>query len=197
MADAVDLHDDALWVGGYYELAIELGEHDDRRLDQALRALWRAAAVEGCWGVTGRRPSSYAVAQCTLSELRQYGQLAGVVRLPKGQRAVCAVAMRERSVAAWVTFFIPVGALERAEPRSAAFPFRGGDSLLWRRPLDRWLADIGRRVFQVAPFQLGLIGHDVTGLSSASALNGEPPEERWAGYLIPAAGELAYHQADR
>ncbi|TDD99083.1 hypothetical protein [Jiangella asiatica] len=206
MADATDLHDDALWLGGSYDLAMELGDRDDSRLAAALDAVWRAAQVEDCVGVPGEAGNAVVESECTLDALLRHGRLAGRTVLPRGRPVVCGVrALRgaraagngRRAGVDWLVFFLPVGALDRAEPRSAAFPFRGGDSLLWRRPLDRWLSGIGAAVHQEVPYRLGLVGPDVAGLTTARALDGEPPAERWAGYLIPRDGELVYHQADR
>ncbi|WP_146605254.1 hypothetical protein [Jiangella anatolica] len=197
-ADASDLHDDALWLGGAYELAIELGERDDARLDAALTALWEAAGVVGCQAAVRAEPGTWTDSPCTAAALQRHGRLAGQVALPRRRTVVCgARAVRQRSGADWLVFFIPVGALDLAEPRSAAFPFRGGDSLLWRRPLDRWLAGIGAEVHAAVPFRLALIGPEVAGLTSARSLGGRPPAERWAAYLLPSGDGLEYHQADR
>lgn len=197
MADASDLQDEALWLGGSYELALELGDRDDARLHAALVAVWRAADVEGCLAMHGE-PREYVDVPCTLEQLERHGRLVGTTAFPNGTRVICGVrAVRQESGTDWLVFFIPVGSLERAEPRSAAFPFRGGDSLLWRRPLDRRLSELGRQVYAAVPYRLGLIGPEVTGMTSARKLAGGPPEERWAGYLIPAGDELSYHYADR
>lgn len=202
-ADASDLHDDALWLGGAYELAMEVGERDDARLDAALTALWAAAGVTGCQGVDGvsvgrGAPAAWVDTPCTVASLQRHGRLAGLVTLPRRRSVVCgARAVRQTSGTDWLVFFIPVGALDLAEPRSAAFPFRGGDSLLWRRPLDRWLAGIGAQVHAQVPLRLALIGPEVAGLTTARSLGGQPPAERWAAYLIPSDSGLEYHRADR
>ncbi|SEF15794.1 hypothetical protein SAMN04488561_5081 [Jiangella alba] len=197
-ADASDLRDDALWLGGAYELAVELGERDDARLEAALTTLWAAAEVAGCHAAGRDDPGTWTDAPCSAAELQRHGRLAGLVTLPRQRTVVCgARAVRQVSGTDWLVFFIPVGALDLAEPRSAAFPFRGGDSLLWRRPLDRWLAGIGARLFAAVPFRLALIGPEVAGLTTARSLGGQPPAERWAAYLIPSGSGLEYHHADR
>lgn len=50
VAAADDMNDDENWTGGFYELSLALGAADDRRLDQAVRSLWRAAGVQECRG---------------------------------------------------------------------------------------------------------------------------------------------------
>lgn len=198
VTDAADLEDSSLWDGGRYGLAMELEDTDDQ-LDAALTALWDAGGVERCAVKTSAPPGAWHDAALTADNLRRHGLLAGVVGLPKAKRCVCGVALdtgshgRQR----WLTFFVPVVALEFAERRSAAFSFRGGDSLLWRRPLDRWFAAVGERVYDVMPFRLGLIGREPTGLTTAARLREAAPPERWVGYLLPTEGALAYHPADR
>jgi len=198
VADASDLQDEALWHGGRYELALELGDRDESRLQAALQAVWGAAEVEGCLGPTDGRPPGYHDVPCTVEHVERHGWLAGVARLPRGRSVVVAArVIRQRSGTDWLVFFVPVVALELAEPRSAAFGFRGADSLLWRRPLDRWLARLGQSVHRVAPCRLGLIGPDVAALTTARKLAGAPPAERWAGFLLPQGAELVYLAADR
>ncbi|TDD65343.1 hypothetical protein E1262_25575 [Jiangella aurantiaca] len=197
-ADASDLRDDTLWLGGAYELAVELGERDDVRLEAALTTLWAVADVAGCHAADRDDTGTWTEAPLTAVALQRHGRLAGLVTLPRRRTVVCGVrAVRQVSGTDWLVFFIPVGALDLAEPRSAAFPFRGGDSLLWRRPLDRWLAGIGARVYEAVPFRLALIGPEVAGLTTARSLGGQPPVERWAAYLIPSDAGLEYHPADR
>jgi hypothetical protein len=166
-------------------------------LDRAVAVAWRAAGMAGCLGLTKRWPRTYAEVACTADSLRRHGQLVGTVTLPRRQPAVCVLTIVEKPGASWLTLSIPMAALELVEPRSAAFPFRGSDSLLWRRPLDKWFAGLGRHIHDVLSFELALIGHDVAGMTTAAGLRAGPPTERWVGYLAMTAGALVYHPANR
>jgi hypothetical protein len=185
------------WYGGFYELALELGDPSDARLEAALGVVWSAAEVEGCYGSHLIAPSEQETVPCTLASLLRFGHLRGVVRLPNGAPLVCGVvAVREDDGADWLDFYLPLGALGRAEPRSnehmVGDPSDGSASLNWRRPIDDWLAGLGARVYAAAGFRLGLIGNEVSGATDAAAIAGDPPARRRIGYLIPSDGNVRY-----
>src|ERR1700761_4212551 len=179
------------WRGGFYELALELGDTSDARLDAALSVLWSAAEVEGCYGSHRVAPSEQETVPCNLASLLRFGHLHGVVRLPNGAPVVCGVvAVREDDGPDWLDFYLPLGALGRAEPRShehmVGDPSGGSASLTWRRPIDDWMAGLGARVYAAAGFRLGLIGNEVSGQTDAATIASDPPAHRWIGYLMPS-----------
>lgn len=184
------------WHGGFYELAIEVGDHSDERLGRALDALWRAAGISGCYGSRECEPGDQAVVGCTLESLEQFGHLRGVVQLPAGPVVVCgAVAIREDSGPDWLDFYLPLGALARADPRVGAFPF-GSDggtvSMVWRQPIDAWLASIGMQVYGSVDYRLGLIGCEASGQVYAADIGAGSPPPRGFGYLLPGNGPPRY-----
>ncbi|GAA3221525.1 hypothetical protein [Actinocorallia longicatena] len=104
------------------------------------------------------------------------------MQLPAGRRTVCGcVAVREEHGPDWLDFYLPLGALARTEPRiSDGFPFdddSGEPSLTWRHPLDEWLATIASTIHK--------------------KIDGNPPAERWAGYLMLSDGILRYTPANK
>lgn len=148
------LVDQEAWRGGFYELAIQLGAPDDARLGVAVRMLASAACIEGPWLLDGPLGCAEA-ASWTVADLSR-GHLRGLVRLPGGQQTLCSViAVREDEGEDWLDLCLPLEALSRCDSRVGAFPFGedGGEgSLVWRRPIDDWLAGIARRVGQAAGF---------------------------------------------
>jgi hypothetical protein len=194
------------WHGGFYELAIEFGDTNDERLGRALAALWRAADIRGCYGSREREPHEMATVPCTVESLDTFGHLRGLVELPNGIPMVCgAVAVREDEGPDWLDFYLPTGALGRADRRVNAFPFGedgGSSSLEWRRPIDDWLARIAttdrtQEVYASVDFQLGLIGFEVSGDTYAKDLNSDPAPPRSIGYLIPDTNSPRYLPATR
>jgi hypothetical protein len=168
MADPADIADETNWYGGFYELALEIGPSDDPRLDAALELLLRGARVAG--------------------RVDHGGHLRGVVGLPDGMSVVCGgLAIREdEGPSCWACFYLPLGALERADARVGGYPFGSFErSLEWRLPIDDWLAAVGREVYREVPFRLGKIGMEVSALEIDEAM----------GTLVPADGELVYTRA--
>jgi len=201
--DPSNLDDQENWAGGFYELAIEIGPTDDRRLEETLTALWRIAAIEGCF-VGGRAGRSGRVAvPVSLSSLETAGHLRGAVTLPGNRVSVCGVvALREEKAGTgrsdWLVLYVPLGALARIDPRVRGFPFddqSGAASLAWRRPLDMRLADVGTRVYTEVPFELALVGLESVGEIHAEGLQAGIPTVRMHGILAPVDGKLRYYGA--
>jgi len=197
MADPADLDDDENWKGGFFELAIELGDCDDARLDTALRTAWDAARVDGAYehGERDRRGRwAHRPVDVSIASLARYGHLRGLVTLPTGERTVFgAVAVREDGGPDWLDLYIPTEALHRLWPSVGAFPFGASAAADWARILSDWYVTIARIVFQAVPFRLGLVGFEVSGMAYADGL--EIPEDRYMGYLVPDRGTLTYHAA--
>jgi hypothetical protein len=196
------LDDPDNWVGGYYELALELGPTDDERLEAAIRAVCSHTAAVGWYALGERRPVAEEPLPCTLESISRHGQLRGIVNLPSGEQVVCGlVVVREEGGSYepdWLDFYIPMGALGRIDSRVGGYPFGDdADSLQWRRPLDDWLAEIGRRVYENVRFRLGLVGMEVSGEMYAGELASEVPATRVSGLLVPEGAEIRYYPATK
>jgi len=105
------------------------------------------------------------------------------------------VIIREESAQRdWLDFYIPLGALSRADARVGAFMGESGiKTLAWRLPIDEWLAGMGRRIYQSAAFDYGLIGFEVAGKD----LPATDDEERYISFLVPVEGNVHYLAATR
>lgn len=106
--------------------------------------------------------------------------------------------MTEEEGPDWLVFSLPLGALERVQPRIGSFPLGddgGPRSLTWRRPLDLWLADIARGVYDSVRFKLALVGWEPMFEAHADELAGEVPSERDHAYLVPTPSGLSYYEA--
>ena len=124
------------------------------------------------------------------------------MHLPSGERVVCGlVVVREEGGSYepdWLDFYIPLGALGRIDPREGGYPFGDFDeSLEWRRPLDDWLAELGRHVYENVRFRLGLVGMEVSGEIYAGQLASGVPTTRVYGLLVPEATEVRYYAATK
>ncbi len=197
--DASTLTDPESWVGGFYELAIELGERDDARLEEALRVVWSTPEVEGPWPRPGRAvaPEASRVEPGLAALEEAGGHLAGRARLPSGARVVCGTCVvREIDGPDWLVLYLPLGALGAIDPRVGGYPFSHvRRSLEWREPLDAWLRAIGESVFAEVPFELGAIGFEVSGEVYAAQLRAEVPRQHDEAYLLRVGAGLRYHPA--
>lgn len=176
------------WTGGFYELAMQLGERDDVRLQAAAGVLARAAGITGPWHVQWQ-PDRVRCVSWNIADLAA-GQLRGQVQLPGGQQVICAVtAVREDHGDDWLDLSIPLEALGRGDARIGGFPFGpdGGDtSLRWRRPVDDWLARLAGEVRQQTGFRHAVIGFEVSGSIRAETLKNQPEGRPYA--LVLANG---------
>lgn len=199
-ASAEYISDPKNWTGSYYELALEMGERNDERLEAALRMVWATADVEGCFAPD--EAGKHVAVDCNLDALLRYGHLRGKVKLPGGLEAVCGVVVVREDVEPgfygpdWLDFYLPMVSLSRADDRVGAY-WRGDleDSLSWRRPIDDWLAGVAKHVYEAAPFKLGLIGEETSGMAYSDRLQGGIPEDRPFAYLVPERGQLAFYPA--
>jgi len=121
------------WDGGFYELAILLGFADDGRVHAAARAIWSSLGIDG---PTVSHDSTGEDSHSLASALKA-GHQRGIAQLPGGVRVACGLLLiREEDTGRdWLDFYIPLGALARADSRVGAFPVGGQTdrSLEWRR----------------------------------------------------------------
>jgi len=174
--------------GGFYELAIQLGPRDDQRLQTALSTVAQVAQIEGPWHVTFSPAPQVKRVSWSVTDLER-GQLRGLVRPVGSLQTLCVVvAVREDAGDDWLDVCLPLEALSRIETRVRAFPFGddgGAESLIWRRPYDDWLAQIGRAVYRDVGFELGAIGFEMSGIVDAESVADGVPDNRGYGVLQP------------
>jgi hypothetical protein len=167
---------------------MQLGEHDDVRLQAAVGALARAAGITGPWHVQWQ-PDRVRRADWSVPDLAA-GQLRGQVRLPSGQQVICAVvAVRETDGDDWLDLCLPLEALGRGDARIGGYPFEPdrGASLAWRRPIDDWFARLADQVRLEAGFRHAVIGFEISGSVRAEELVHQPQHRPYALVLADGA----------
>lgn len=173
---ATDRRHDDNWRGGYYELAIKLGDHDDVRLGAALGALWGAAGL----GSPFRRRSSDAADVSARSLLA--GHLHAVAPIPGlGSTLASVILVREETQregitqlgADWLDLCLPLGALGNLDRRVGAYPFdEGRSSRAWREPVERWFSQVAHAVYAAGGFEYAVAGNEVSGFDKESVRRG-------------------------
>lgn len=146
------------WSGSPYELQLELGPGgDDQRLRAAMDALWSHPTLSGpwsAWSTFGAAPESPAAGDLVRP-------LYGCARLDPEKLGCVSSVVREETGSDWLCLNVPTGMLERVfEVRYPVEP----ETNRWTRRLDRFLADLGARVYAAVPFRLGLVGEEVSGV---------------------------------
>jgi hypothetical protein len=130
--------------------------------------------------------------EASAAALRQHGHLRGWLTLPSGDRVVCGALLFAYEGIDNLELYLPLGALARVDRRIAGYPFderSGVESLAWRAPLDRWLADVAVAVYADVPFQRALIGFEINEYTDVSA------DQRYAAVLLPHSEGLDYRPA--
>jgi hypothetical protein len=188
--------DDA-WLGGFYELAMEVGPRSDDQLRAAILALWAHPDLEGCFRDRKREPADQERVPPDLFDDGWGSHLLGIARLPNGSRVACGSCMvREANGPDWLDLYLPLGSLATAyDVGGSPFESENGCSHTWREQIDETLAGIGLWVAQSVSFELGIIGFEVSGQVYASEIDSRGiPEKRFIGYLWPNDGSVAYYR---
>jgi len=198
------------WRGGHYEIEIELGVPSDERLRRALQRIWSHPSVKGACFSRDQEPQ--AQVRVNLNEHTLEGHLYGLATLPNGASAacgtyVCRLQGEDGALARdFLSFYVPMGAIANAygiEPSRARenqdppLNTKGGapTSSTWRPPLDQWLVEIGRSVFETVEFDLALVGWEVDfpRVSAESVKREGMPRERCDGYLWRNSSGLQWY----
>lgn len=180
------------WCGGFYELALEYTSGAPGEVVDGLQRLWMFTELDGCYLDRDREPEDQDRVSFPAA-LQIEGHLQGVARFTDGARVACGTyVLRDMEGSDWLVFYLPIGSLGRVFP-VGAFPFDREDHNGWQVPLETWLAHLGQKLFQFAPYKLGVVGFEISMNNSAAALAlTGVPLERDEGLLVPNGGRLAW-----
>jgi hypothetical protein len=169
---------DENWLGSFYEVSLELGPFgDDALATRALETLWRQPELRGPW--IDRTAFSSDPDSILLSP--EHTPLYGVLVLDTRDEVGCTSHLvRIEGESDWLDLCVPTGMLELKFPMT--YPLdRATNPRLAK--LDRLLARIAARIYEVAPFRLGLVGEEASGVRSAGELTAADCER--GGFLVP------------
>jgi hypothetical protein len=180
------------WLGGFYEVSLELERQNDQRLASTLAAIWSHPRLEGCYLDQTCEPFEQARVPFTAS-LVDREHLYGVAQLAH-ERFVAAgtCVIREDGGSDWVDLYLPMGSLGQIFPVHG-FPFDDLDHKTWRTEVENWLAELASDIYGKAPFDLALVGFETCGEHRAAEIrkNGLPSKTS-ACLLLPENGQLAH-----
>jgi hypothetical protein len=186
---------DETWLGGYYELAIEIGARSDEHLLDALIAIWTHPTLEGCYLDRQKEPSDQPRIKPS-ADFLSIMHHQGIALLPNGCRIAWGTCLirEEDEGPDWLDFYLPMGILNGAyDIGSYPFDDPGSKPEHWQPSVDEWLAELGEYVYSITPFQLGLIGFEISGEVYSTQINDNGiPAQRDFGYLWPQQGMVKY-----
>jgi hypothetical protein len=170
------------WSGSYYELAIELqSSQDNIRLEKALQALWSHPNLKGHWlskDHYGQTPDVFNIAdEFIVTDHNSLMYLYGVFFIPEiDQQAGClSIVVREKDGSDWLDFCFATGMLKSAF--SVKYPLET-EEYPWSTVLDKYLLQMADMIYQQTPYDLALIGDEVSGLVNKAAIISEGIEHQ-------------------
>ncbi len=108
--------------------------------------------------------------------------LYGLLRLADGtELGITCVFVREEGGSDWLDFCIPTGILQLVFPRD--YPLFASTNP-WLAEIDRVLLELANTVYAAQPFDLALIGEEVSGQGDAGQVTATDVAN--GGYLLPA-----------
>jgi hypothetical protein len=192
------------WSGGFYELALELGNYSDtysdERITSALKVLWSYPLLTGVYLQRDREPSQQqciSIHNCTTHPTQNH--LQGLAALSDKIQVACGTftVREEEDGSDWLVFYIPLGTLVDVYPIIGGYPFGSTDEescKSWQVSINDWLVELGKYIFKLVKFRLGIVGFEVSGETYAQDLSEKGiPEQRYEGYLLPAIDSLRWY----
>jgi len=180
------------WIGLYYQLAIEYPVRSDEALHRALKTIWKHSNLNGCYMQDDLEPESQPRVN---SENQPFNvNLYGIANMPNGKQTSClTIALSDYGGRDLLHFSLPMGSLNKVYP-VGTFPYEDKPDDFRRIKLDEWLVDIGRLIYEVSPFRLGLVGFQDCGCLCADNIATEGlPSERYETFLLPTQDGLTVH----
>jgi len=174
------------WRGTFYELFVEYHPAgNDARLLTAIQALWDAPLLYGPLAGPDSAPDRVLqpvpLPASLGTELGDLNRLYGVLALPEHPPLGClSLTVREEQGSDWLDFCLPTGMLAVAFP--VAYPLLA-QANPWLTEINRVLLTLADAVHAAQPFELALIGEEVSGQVYARDITAA--DVAGGGYLIP------------
>lgn len=157
------------WIGGFYELSIEFHPFGDNdRLHQALSALQHLELFNGYWKEQQDFETdtiSFALNNDDISVSQFYGTLTS----SDGHTLPCLVSvLRIEDESDWIDISIPQASLELFYPYK--YPLTK-ELNPWLAKIDEIFVKIAKTIYTHSPFELAMIGEEVSGCTNQEQIN--------------------------
>ncbi len=175
------------WYGSYYELAIVLNNSpDNARLRQALTVIWNCSDLHGPWFEREDYSMPTTAIPELMADIEPLKLLYGLITIPQtGTTLGClSVVVREDKGSDWLDLCIPTGMLGLEFP--IQYPILR-DNNLWLKEIDDVFLRVADEVYRRVPFDLALIGEEVSGLVDKAEVFSNVGLLKDGGYLLSPA----------
>jgi hypothetical protein len=184
-----------IWHGGFFELAVEIGERSTPRINAAVGAVWQYPRLIGCYLRNDIDPEQQEISPPPSITDDDWPHSYGVAVLPSGKRFACGVCVvRETNGPDWLDFYFSMGALGTVYD-VGAYPFiEANVPTPWLQEVEGWLGDLALWLASRIDYRMAIIGFETSGTTDALTLEAEGgvPARRHAGYVYPEQGRMAY-----
>lgn len=164
-----------LWIGGFYELSMEfhpVGDHG--RLNQALVALGNLDFFNGLWKERQHYLSDIISLPIDIDD-DSVNQFYGTLTLSDGNTLPCVVTIvRIIDESDWLDIGIPLAILERVYPLNFSL---APELNPWLVKIDEVFIRIAKKLFDRSPFELALIGEEISGYTNQETITLEELEK--------------------
>lgn len=163
------------WIGGYYELSIEFHPYRDKnRLYQALIALQNLDLFKGYW----KEQQDFETDTISLpinNDNNSVNQLYGTLSTLNGHTLPCLISViRIEGESDWIDISIPQASLELFYPYK--YPLTK-ELNPWIAKIDEMFVRIAKTIYTHSPFELAMIGEEISGYTNQEKINLEDLEK--------------------
>lgn len=153
------LNDDN-WSGGYYELSLEFyPSGSDKRVLTAMKALCEISDFYGPW----KEKNHFENDVLLLDKIEEESvtQLYGILKISEHHAVSCLVSItRITNESDWLSISIPMSTIEKFYPVKYDFTEEQNP---WKKELDDLMISFAEIIYIHSPFELGMIGWEVSG----------------------------------
>ena len=164
-----DNNDPEIWLGGHYELSIEYHPSGDSlKLNNALETLYKSGLFNGMWAEKRDYLKSSVPLPITIED-ESVQLFYGTLSLSKDHELPCEISViRIRGESDWLDISIPQGILEETFPYTYPLTLEENP---WLSGVIEMYAKLAESIFQRAPFNLAMIGEEVSGYANEASLS--------------------------
>ncbi|MES9685812.1 hypothetical protein ABWK22_23485 [Gottfriedia acidiceleris] len=166
-----DFNNEEIWYGGHYELSIEYNPSgDNKKLNKALATLYKCDIFNGMWKDRKDFLNHYHTVTLPINfeEDGSVDQFYGAVTDSKGNIFPCLISIiRIVGESDWIDISIPLVIFEKNF--NCNYPLIK-ETNLWLKDIDRMFTTITELIFSHSPFDLAMIGEEISGRTNQKGI---------------------------